>query len=359
MATRTKRGAGPLRVLQSFQRPRPTTNPYIVQLLRWLSHEAAVQTFSWRTAFFGRYDVFHIHWPEVIFTKSNRLRSRAALLLFAALLVRMRITGVAIVRTAHNLAPHEGSDALTAWVLRLCDRWTSLWIRLNPETASPNGAPIRTILHGHYRDWFADATVSEQVPGRLLFFGAVRPYKGIDSLIAAFRAVADRDVSLRIIGKPNTSEMAAAVVALAEPVNDRIGMRLEFIQDDVLVTEVTAAELVVLPYQEMHNSGALLLALSLRCPVLVPSNSITEALALEVGSDWVLTFPGQLTAEHLVDALTRVRRIDTTGSPDLSARDWDRVAHLHVAAYREAIVSRGGIRNTHGPTPRRASHGRG
>ncbi len=358
MATRMRTGAVPVRVLQSFQRPRPTTNPYIVQLLRWLGREAAVQTFSWRTAFLGHYDVFHIHWPEVIFTKSSRFRSGVALLAFAALLIRMRVTGVAIVRTAHNLAPHEEADALTSAVLRLCDRWTSLWIRLNPETASPNGAPIRTILHGHYRDWFQNAAVSRQVSGRLLFFGAVRPYKGIDTLVAAFGALADHELSLRIIGKPNTAEMAASVAALAEPMSDRISMRLEFIQDDVLAAEVTAAELIVLPYQEMHNSGAVLLALSLGRPVLVPSNAITEALAIEVGPEWVLTFSGPLTADHLEHALQRVRNIDGSDSPDLSARDWDSVAHEHVAAYREAIVSRGGTRSTHAPTRRRASRGR-
>ena len=54
----TDRTARPIRVLQSFPAPRPTTNPYIVMLARSLAATPglAVRTFTWRTALAGRYD---------------------------------------------------------------------------------------------------------------------------------------------------------------------------------------------------------------------------------------------------------------------------------------------------------------
>ncbi len=57
-----------LRVLQSFKEPGPYTNPYVVMLREALTATPGLEvlTFSWRTALLGRYDVFHVHWPETI-----------------------------------------------------------------------------------------------------------------------------------------------------------------------------------------------------------------------------------------------------------------------------------------------------
>ncbi len=62
---------------------------------------------------------------------------------------------------------------------------------------------------------------------------------------------------------------------------------LGFAPDADLVREISMSEMVVLPYRFMHNSGAVLLALSLDRPVLVPDNEVNRLLEIEVGSDWV------------------------------------------------------------------------
>src|SRR3712207_2143920 len=126
------------------------------------------------------------------------------------------------------------------------------------------------------------------------------------------------------------AELAAA--AAADP---RVSVSLGFLADDDLVAEVTAAELVVLPYREMHNSGGTLAALSLDRPVLVPDNPVNEQLAAEVGPGWVHRYAGELTAGHLVDAVTALRAAPPAAPPDLSGRDWDRVGEAHAAAYRQ------------------------
>jgi hypothetical protein len=99
---------------------------------------------------------------------------------------------------------------------------------------------------------------------------------------------------------------------------------------------VTEAELVVLPYRDVHNSGAALLALSLDRPVLVPDNEVTAELAAEVGPGWVHRYDGELTAETLRRALSAVREERRAPRPDLSGREWDGAAAAHVAVYRQA-----------------------
>ena len=327
----------PLVVLQSFRSLQPTTNPYLSQLVGSLAPWVTVRTFSWRAALCGRWDVLHVHWPEVVFQRAGRLRSLAGMALFLALLVRVRLGRHALVRTAHNLAPHEEQGQPGTALLALCDRWTTLWIRLNPTTQPRGDAPVVTILHGSYTDWFADYRVPGTEPGRLVFFGLIRPYKGVEELLGAFAGTDDRDLRLRLVGKP-TSVMLADTIRAACEGDSRVGAVLGYVDDADLVDEVGRAELVVLPYRHMHNSGAALLALSLGRPVLVPANEANRALADEVGPGWVHLYEGVLDAGDLRRAVEACRTGRSTDGPDLTRRDWSTIGREHFDVYEHAVA---------------------
>lgn len=327
----------PVRVLQSYGRPRPTTNPYISMLWRELSRTPglAPQRFSYRTAVLGRYDVAHFQWPEVLLEARTPLRRAARRALFLAMLLRLVLTRTPVVRTVHNLATHERRTRTDRVLLGLLDRRTTLEIRLNPLTAVRSDASA-TILHGHYRDWFRSCYATRAVPGRLASFGLIRPYKGTEALIEAFRGVEDENLSLRIGGQPHTAELRTSVTALAAG-DPRVEVDLRYLADEDLVELVTQSELVVLPYTSMHNSGALLAALSLDRPVLVPDNELNAALSDEVGPGWVIRYTGSLTADTLLDALASVRSGGRPDRPDLSAREWADAGPAHLEAYRVAL----------------------
>lgn len=328
-----------MRVLQSFPDGRATTNPYLVQLDRGLREKLQVDGFSWWRALTAQYDVFHVHWPEILLQGRTPARALARRLLFALLLTRLRLRHTAVVRTLHNLRSHEEKSPTERRLLHAIDRHTTLWIRLNPFTPLPAGALERTIAHGEYREWYAGHPCPPTVPGRLLYFGLIRPYKGIDTLIECFTAQTDAagsSATLRIVGQPHAPELAQTLGALAAG-DSRIEFRLGYASDETLAHEIGEAELVALPYQEMHNSGAALLALSLGRPVLVPHNAVTEALANEVGSDWVLTYPGALSPQALTDALAAARFSRPAARPDLSARTWEIGVAGHLEAYECAV----------------------
>jgi len=337
-----------LRVMQSFPEGRTTTNPYLLQLLAGLAPYAEVSGLSWRRGLTRRVDVFHVHWPELLLRARSPGRRWVRRLLLRILLLKWRLQHTAIVRTVHNTASHEAIPIRDASLLARLDRQTSLWIRLNPSTeiasvdAGAPGAPVRTIIHGHYRTWFAGCAVPPPVSGRLLHFGLLRPYKGVPALIDAFVGCPDSSVpeaaplTLHICGSPVTPAFGADVVQ-AGSADPRITVVLGHASDAVLAHEIGQAELVVLPYRDMHNSGAALLALSLSRPVLVPSNAVTRALCDEVGAGWVFAYDGALSAEQLREAMARARERSTGQEPDLSGRDWPRVVAEHLAAYRAAV----------------------
>ncbi|HET9657913.1 MAG TPA: glycosyltransferase [Kineosporiaceae bacterium] len=320
-------------VLQSVRPPTATTNPYVVQLVDACRELTDVDYFRWRRGILGRYDVLHVHWPEVMLRREGRTARLAAQLRFATLMLRVTVTRTPVVRTLHNAAAHEPGSRWENLLLTWCERLTRHWILLNPATPVPRPAPSRVIPHGHYRDWYP-VTGRAQVPGRVLHFGLIRPYKGLDVLLQAFRALPDPAASLRIVGRPTTPQLRALVedACAADP---RISSRLDHVDDAGLAQELEEAQLVALPYRNLHNSGALLLALSLDRPVLVPDGVTSRAMAAEVGPGWVLTVDGTLDAPALREALAAtVRR--PPGRPELSGRDWPAVAQAHLEVYRAA-----------------------
>jgi len=330
----------PLRVLQSFPEPRPTTNPYIVQLRRCLDAlpEVDLRTFSWRRALLERYDVFHAHWPELLATGTSPARTVLRQVLCALLLVKLQVTRTPLVRTAHNLRPQEGVSRRVGLLLRWVDQLTTLVVRLNEQTPVPAGRPAVTIPHGHYREWFGSFPEPAPQPGRLAYVGLIRPYKNVEKLVRVFADAVDDlpGATLLAAGRPSTPELAAAIRSAAAGAA-AVELRLDYLSDAELVEAVGRSQVVVLPYREMHNSGAALMALSLDRPVLLPDNAVTADLAREVGQEWVLRYDGEVTGARLADALRRAAALPDGARPDLGRREWARAGEDHLAAYREAL----------------------
>lgn len=347
-----------MRVLQSFRTGQGTTNPYLVQLSTQLGPETEVLGFTWRRALAVSYDVFHVHWPESLLPGSSSLGSQVRRMLFRALLLRLwaRRHRTAVVRTLHDAHSHRAGSRIDRALMARLDRRTALWIRLNPATPVPDGAVARTIEHGDYRHWFDAAGNGSSVPGRLLYTGLIRPYKGVPDLVQAFTALpAGPDggaVSLRVVGTPTSTDIGAEVL-LAALADDRVSVSLGHLSDAELAAEVAQAELVVLPYNDLYGSEASVLALSLARPILVPANAATRALRAEVGPGWVFTYTGALTARILNRALDdcRKERAHRAERPDLSARAWPLIAAKHRAAYATALRLVNGTAGPPAPGP--------
>lgn len=333
-------------VQQSFPRPRATTNPYIWMLAESIEAVPGVELryFSWRAALLGRYDVIHLHWPEILVNGRSPLKALLRQGLTVLLMLKLAATRTAIVRTAHNLKLPEGIPRREVVLLRWIDRRTTLKIRLNELTEIGSRWAVATVPLGHYRDWYAKYTTSKATPGRVGYVGLIRRYKGVDTLLKAFAGVADPEASLIVGGKPSSDALSSELRDLAAA-DSRVTLSLEFLSEQQIVDIVGSSSLIVLPYREMHNSAAALTALSLGRPVLVPENEVNARLSDEMGEGWVQQFAGVLTAEALESALEVVRLtgVGTTKSlPNLARREWTEAGTLHVEAYRRAIEIRRG-----------------
>lgn len=339
--------ARPVRVMQSFGPPRPTSNPYIHMLDAALAHEPGIEhlRFDRRRALFGRYDALHLHWPETLLGGSTRLKATARRAYAQALLVRLRLSRVAVVRTVHNV---ELPRDVTPWERRMLvaiERRADYRILLNDQTRLGPDIPRAAscvIPHGHFREWFATAPAVGREERTIGFVGLVRRYKGVETLLESFAATrGDRpDWRLVIAGKPSSPALADEIRGIAAS-DDRVESDLRFLSEDDFAGALRRLCGVVLPYRFMHNSGVALAALSLDRPVLVPENDVNVALAAEVGPGWVHTYRGDLTAGDL-DGFMAAIADPPASPPDLSARDWSETGRLHAAAYRAARSMRRG-----------------
>ena len=250
-----------------------------------------------------------------------------------------------LVLTAHDLLPREPRLG-QAWAQRrLYDRLDALVVHSDygrRQLVDRLGVPeakVSVIHHGaftHVTDRPSAllppelAAVSGPV---VLFFGLLRPYKGVETLLRAFRGIAGAE--LWVVGRPMMD--MAPLRAMAPP-----GVR--FIDRFVAEAEVPAyfrrADVVVLPYartERFDQSGVLATALAFGNPtVLSDIGGFAEVAATGAGR---LVAPGD--PDQLHDALSALigdpGERDRLGAAALGAArgpySWDAAAAQTLALY--------------------------
>jgi glycosyltransferase involved in cell wall biosynthesis len=175
-----------------------------------------------------------------------------------------------LVLTAHDILPREPRRGQLEAQQRLYERFDAVVVhsehgrrRLTGELAV-DPSRVHVIPHGvfeHLAALPADPPVHAGRPV-VLCFGLMRPYKGLDLLLEAWDGI--EDAELWIAGMPR---MDIAPLRAAAPPNVRFFPR--FITDAELPGYFRSADLVVLPYREIDQSGVLFTALAFGRPLLL------------------------------------------------------------------------------------------
>jgi glycosyltransferase involved in cell wall biosynthesis len=107
----------------------------------------------------------------------------------------------------------------------------------------------------------------------ILFFGNIAPYKGLEYLVEAFKQVVLDDKTFRLIIAGNPKNCDSYWASVQDAINahtnkDRIVRKIQFIPDDETEVYFKAADVVVLPYRHIFQSGVLSLGYSFGVPVI-------------------------------------------------------------------------------------------
>ncbi|NEX47745.1 glycosyltransferase [Pseudotabrizicola algicola] len=239
--------------------------------------------------------VFHLHWLNALFRRiTTQEAARAAADTFLAKLEQLRQTGARLVWTVHNTVSHDTPFAaietdLSARIAGLADVIHLHCAGSQDEVAASFALPaekVRISRHGSYIGAYPDYVSRDQARQYLgigaqedviLFTGLVRPYKGVEDLVSAFRSIlADRPgARLIIAGHPWFDPLAALEPALTEDERSRVLTTGRFVNDSELQLFFRAADIAAYPYRRILTSGSLLLALSFGVPTVVPRSAMT------------------------------------------------------------------------------------
>ena len=164
----------------------------------------------------------------------------------------------------------------------------------------------------------------------LLFFGTIRPYKGLEDLLRVFIGLAaDEAAGLRlmVIGETWEGCTEPGRLIAASPYRDRITFVNDYVPDDVVAAAFSQADVVVLPYRRSSSSGPLHVAMSWGLPVVVSRvGGLPEAAAGYAGA--VFTEPGDTGA--LRSAIRQA--VTLAGRRFTDPRRWDDSAQALLTA---------------------------
>lgn len=232
--------------------------------------------------------VLHLHWLNTVLRGAKSEQQAEALMgTYLERLRRFRDAGGRLAWTVHNLAPHDAvylnvERALQQSVADLAD----IVHVMSEDTAELVADflvldPARTVVSAHpsYLGAYPDVVPRDQARTMLglhedevvyVVFGAIKAYKGIETLVAGFdRLVAGSDVPRRLViaGGPDRDARTRRLLR-------RLRMHPHVLLHDVKVPNdqvqylLRAADLMVLPHQVALNSGAAMLGPSFDLPLV-------------------------------------------------------------------------------------------
>jgi glycosyltransferase involved in cell wall biosynthesis len=107
----------------------------------------------------------------------------------------------------------------------------------------------------------------------MLFFGNIAPYKGLEYLTAAFSELLrkDRTYRLLIVGKPKGRESYWNEIrrtTARSGIGDRVVEKIEYVPDEATELYFKAADVLILPYAQVFQSGVLFLGYSFGLPAI-------------------------------------------------------------------------------------------
>jgi glycosyltransferase involved in cell wall biosynthesis len=274
-------------------------------------------------------DVVHFQWLSVQHLDDRLLPSHRA------------PSGAArpLVLTAHDVLPREPRPGQLAAQRRLYERFDAIVVhsahgrvRLTSELGV-DPERVHVIPHGafaHLADCPPQPPPFETEKPVVLCFGLMRPYKGIDLLLDAWRDIDDAE--LWIAGMP---KFDISPLRRGAPANVRFVPR--FIGDTELPAYFQRADLVVLPYREIDQSGVLFTALAFGKPLLLSDvGGFPEVTA----TDAARTFPaGDVSALHaalrelLSDPAALSAMAERAEAAAAGPYSWDAIARRTLGLY--------------------------
>ena len=242
------------------------------------------------------------------------------------------------VTICHNVLPHERSrvdKVLVSLLLRSADR---VVVHSAAQGALAQRLTSRPVAVASIAPHMPDAFVQRRPdPGehrRLLFFGLVRPYKGLDVLL---RALADGppDVRLRAAGEFWNGTQAAEALSRSLGILHRVEFRDGYIAATDVPKLFSDVDALVLPYRSATGSQGVWTGFEFGVPVIATTAG-NLAESIRPGVDGILAEP-----ENVESLASAIRNFYQPGVPERMRAEIEPVdPDPYWQRYLEALLPR-------------------
>jgi D-inositol-3-phosphate glycosyltransferase len=245
---------------------------------RWLVYYAKLVRYSMS----AKPKIFHILWNNKFEYLDRTL-----------LMVYYKLRGKKIALTAHNVnqARRDSNDSILNRLTlriqyRLADHMFVHTQKMKSELLADFGVRERavTVIRHPINNAFPDTDLTPPEAKRrlgikdsektILFFGRIRPYKGLEHLLAAFQQLLTSHKNYRLIiasePKKGSEKYLEEIQQTINRIDNegRILQKIKFIPDEDIELYFKAADVLVLPYTNIFQSGVLFLGYSFGLPVV-------------------------------------------------------------------------------------------
>jgi beta-1,4-mannosyltransferase len=299
-------------------------------------------------------DLVHVHALPQFSWSLIALRGFVA---FYQRLLWLRIMGVRLVWTMHNLDNHESQHR---WIESLVARYLAPQMEgiiVHGKSAKQivesrwnqrKGIPFHVIPHGHYINSYKNEISAEAARAHFgfsasnlvfLFLGKIRPYKGVVGMVHAFRLHTEPNARLIITGMPMNQEICNEVAHSIEG-DSRIRFLPGHVADDDIQLYMNACDVVVLPYRRILTSGAAVLAMSFGKPCIAPRAGCVTDMLEEKGAiffDPAVNGDLERALQKAIDFRHRLREMGLYNLRRAAVWDWESIGRSTAAVYKQCF----------------------
>jgi beta-1,4-mannosyltransferase len=290
------------------------TNKYIKILINLLERKGNKVIPLRRKEIFFSTKIVHLNWFELV-NSNSKFGGLSTLFVKILVLFFFRVFSIKIGTTFHNRAGHDkNTQDLQNILMRLTLKLSSFVIIHSRESKQILSHDFKIndeekffyVPHPNYIDVYGKILPStdETQRLRLLFLGAVKPYKNLELLIDIVKQFPDH-VELTIAGVPKSGDYAGTIKKHTQDLHN-VTLDLRFIADSEIPAFLSACDILVLPYDMSSslNSGSAYLAFSYGKTVICPEIGTINDLE---DKSYVLTYTYKNREEHIFHLTEKIK----------------------------------------------------